>query len=79
MDLPKICGKAPLAVDAIKDKKYAWCACGLSEKQPFCNGTHRGSDFVPKIFNETENKKIYLCNCKQTSSPPYCDGTHNKL
>ena len=79
MSLPKICGKAPLAVDAIKDKQYAWCACGLSEKQPFCNGAHKGSDFVPKIFNETVNKKIYLCNCKQTSNPPYCDGTHNKL
>jgi CDGSH-type Zn-finger protein len=19
---------------------YYWCSCGLSESQPFCNGTH---------------------------------------
>ena len=33
MYLPKICGRSPIEVDAIKDKKYAWCSCGLSVKQ----------------------------------------------
>ena len=79
MESPKMGSKYPVAVDAIKDKKYAWCSCGLSTKQPFCNGAHRGYKFVPTIFTETEDKKIYLCNCKKTSNPPYCDGTHNKI
>ena len=79
MELPKMCGKSPIAVDAIKDKRYAWCSCGLSDKQPFCNGAHRGFEFVPKIFTESKDKTIYLCNCKKTSNPPYCDGTHNKI
>ena len=79
MKLPKIFSKAPIAIDAIKDKKYTWCSCGLSENQPFCNGAHKRFRFTPKIFTTNEDKKIYLCNCKQTSNPPYCDGTHNKL
>lgn len=79
MKLPKICGRSPVELNVIKDKRYAWCSCGLSEKQPFCNGAHRGSDFIPSVFTATENKKVYLCNCKKTSNPPYCDGTHNKI
>ena len=67
MKLPKMSEKKPVEVDAIKDKRYAWCSCGLSEKQPFCDGAHRGFEFVPKIFTESEDKKIYLCNCKKTS------------
>ena len=71
--------KSPVELNVIKDKRYAWCSCGLSEKQPFCNGAHRGSGFIPSIFTVTENKKVYLCNCKKTSNPPYCDGAHNKI
>lgn len=79
MDLPKVGGKAPIPHDAEKDKRYAWCTCGLSENQPFCNGSHKGFDFSPKIVVETESKTVYLCTCKQTSNPPYCDGSHSKL
>ncbi len=79
MDLPKIAGKAPVKHVATKDKKYAWCTCGLSESQPLCNGAHKGSEYAPKICVENEDKEVYLCACKQTSNPPYCDGSHNKL
>ena len=37
-------------------KTYAWCACGKSENQPWCNGAHVGSEFVPKVFNAAESK-----------------------
>ena len=79
MEFPKIYDKSPVKVDVIKDKKYAWCSCGLSKKQPFCDGAHRGYKFAPKIFTETEDKNIQLCNCKHTLNPPYCDGSHNKI
>ena len=79
MNKPVTPQKAPYKIKVEKGKIYFWCSCGLSEKQPFCNGAHRGYEFVPKIFTETEDKTIYLCNCKKTSNPPYCDGTHNKL
>ena len=79
MEKGKVAGNAPVIIDAKKDQKYAWCTCGLSDNQPFCNGSHKGTSFVPKIVTEAEGKKIALCTCKQTTNPPYCDGAHAKL
>ena len=57
------------------DKKYFWCACGLSRKQPFCDSSHMGTRFKPLPFYIQEKvSKVYLCLCKHTSSAPYCDG-----
>ncbi len=79
MEKGKIAGTSPILMDAEKDKNYAWCTCGLSDNQPFCNGAHKGSDFKPQLFSLEEDKKIALCTCKQTSNPPYCDGAHKQL
>ena len=57
---------------------YSWCACGKSKKQPFCDGSHSGTDFFPETFTLTEQKTVSLCGCKKTKNPPYCDGSHNK-
>ena len=43
-------GSNPIAVDVVKGKNYAWCICGLSKKQPFCDNTHRGTEFRPIIY-----------------------------
>jgi CDGSH-type Zn-finger protein len=79
MEKGKIAGLAPKLVDAEKGKTIAWCACGKSSNQPFCNGAHKDSGYAPIVFSEEEDKKIALCMCKQTSNPPYCDGTHAQL
>ena len=79
MDKPTIAGKSPVPVQLEAGKTYAWCACGKSAKQPFCDGAHKGSAFVPKIFVAEETKTAYLCNCKQTANPGFCDGTHKSL
>ena len=60
-------------------KTYAWCACGKSDKQPFCDGSHKGTDFSPIIVNNEKEGNIAWCGCKSTGNPPYCDGTHSKL
>ena len=60
-------------------KTYAWCACGKSENQPWCNGAHAGSEFTPKVFKAEEPKTAAMCMCKQTKNPPYCDGSHMSL
>jgi len=70
--------KAPYGLD-LEPGKYWWCACGRSVKQPFCDGSHKGSEFEPVGFELTENKKVWLCGCKQTRNPPFCDGTHSKI
>lgn len=79
MELPKIAGKSPQMEDLTKGKTYAWCSCGMSENQPWCNGAHKGSDFSPKVFEAEESKTAAICTCKQTKNPPHCDGSHAKL
>lgn len=58
---------------------YYWCACGRSAKQPFCDGSHEGSDFTPREVIITEKQTVALCQCKHTQKPPFCDGTHASL
>lgn len=81
-NFPRQAGEGPLAVTVIPGKIYAWCTCGLSEKQPFCDGKHKAIDALPyqslKVSFE-EEKEVWFCQCKKTKTPPYCDGTHNCL
>ena len=79
MKLPKIVSKSPSKINVKSNTRYAWCSCGLSMKDPYCDGKHKGTGFKPFVVEETNEKTIFLCSCKKTSNPPYCDGTHNKL
>tara|TARA_B100001750_G_scaffold214637_1_gene197921 strand:- start:31 stop:270 length:240 start_codon:yes stop_codon:yes gene_type:complete len=79
MNLPKIASKSPSKVEIKENIRYAWCSCGLSTKQPYCDGRHKGTGFKPIIIQESENTTRFLCNCKKTSNSPYCDGTHNNV
>ena len=79
MSKPEIAAKAPCAVDVEKGKDYWWCACGRSKSQPMCDGSHKGTEFVPMKFTAEETKKAYVCACKQTKNAPFCDGTHKSL
>ena len=71
-------GDGPIAVEVVQDKSYFWCACGLSKKQPFCDGSHNGTEFKPLPYKAVETKKLFFCACKQTDGQPFCDGSHNK-
>jgi len=79
MNNGKVAGKSPQMEQLEKGKTYAWCACGKSEKQPWCNGAHMGSEFTPIVFKADESKAAAMCMCKQTKNPPYCDGSHMSL
>ena len=74
-----ICPQKSPYVLTVEKKKYAWCACGKSEKQPFCDGSHQGTDFSPIIVDNEKEGNIAWCGCKATGNSPYCDGTHSKL
>jgi|TARA_B110000263_G_scaffold182695_1_gene160303 CDGSH-type Zn-finger protein len=74
-----IAQKSPYPIDVEEGKSYYWCACGQSTKQPFCDGSHKGTTFNPVAFKATETKKMYFCGCKATSNQPFCDGSHSSL
>ena len=76
---PKIAQKGPYSVDLEAGKSYHWCACGRSQNQPFCDGSHKVTEFTPLAFTATETKSAHLCGCKHTKNAPYCDGSHAKL
>lgn len=75
---PKIAQKGPFVMK-INPGKYAWCACGMSSNQPFCDGTHKGTEFSPIRLEITEEKQVAWCGCKRSGNKPFCDGTHNKI
>ena len=58
---------------------YYWCACGRSKRQPYCDGSHRGTLFSPVKVAQTEPGEVKLCGCKQSGNKPYCDCTHEKI
>lgn len=78
MNQPVIADKKPVLLE-LEAGTYYWCSCGKSNNQPFCNGSHKGTEFTPLAFEVTEKSKVAICNCKHTSNPPYCDGSHSKL
>ena len=71
-------GNSPIGVNVVEGKSYYWCTCGKSSKQPFCDGSHNGSNFGPILYKADQTKKVFFCTCKQTEDPPLCDGSHNK-
>jgi CDGSH-type Zn-finger protein len=76
---PLIAQKSPFKFEVVKGKNYFWCACGRSKNQPFCDGSHKGSEFSPTKYDATEDKTVFFCGCKHSAKKPFCDGTHSRL
>ena len=70
--------QGPCCVELEAGKRYFWCACGKSAREPFCDGSHKGTGIIPLSFVADENQSVKLCGCQKTQNPPYCDGSHNK-
>ncbi len=77
MGQPTRASDTPYAVEVEEGKSYFWCACGESKSQPFCDGSHQGTDFAPIKYFAVESKTVYFCGCKCTAALPLCDGSHN--
>jgi CDGSH-type Zn-finger protein len=76
MSEPTRAADTPFAVDVESGESYFWCSCGLSSNQPFCDGSHSGSDFTPVKYTAEESETVYFCGCKATANQPLCDGSH---
>lgn len=68
--------KGPFGVVVEKGKTYWWCSCGLSKSQPFCDGSHQGTDFEPVQFTAEDKVMVAFCGCKQSKHKPFCDDAH---
>ena len=79
MEKAKVASTTPKMEQLEGGKRYAWCTCGKSENQPWCNGAHADSEFTPNVFKAEKSKDAAICMCKQTKNPPYCDGSHMSL
>ena len=79
MSNPVIADNKPVKVSLAKGEEYHFCTCGRSKSQPFCDGSHVGTSFTPKVVVAEEDGDAYLCACKHTNNRPYCDGTHKQF
>ncbi len=79
MSQPEIAQKSPYAVQVEAGKSYWWCACGKSKGQPFCDGSHKGSEFSPVEYKAAESGTVYFCGCKHSAKGSLCDGSHKQL
>ena len=74
-----IAQKKPFVAEVEAGKTYYWCACGLSQKQPFCDGSHKTTTITPVAWTAQETGKAWFCGCKHSKTEPLCDGTHKTL
>lgn len=79
LHLPRVDCVEPALLALSGGQSYLWCSCGLSRRQPFCDGSHAGTGLRPLRFTPARNQIFWLCNCKYTRTPPYCDAAHNRL
>jgi methylamine---glutamate N-methyltransferase subunit C len=79
MATPKVFDRKPAEVQFQDSEELYWCACGKSASQPFCDGSHAGTEFTPVAFEAKSGETAHLCLCKHTKNPPYCDGSHATL
>lgn len=76
---PIVASNKPVEVDLTKGEEYYFCTCGRSSNQPFCDGSHAGTEFTPKAFTAEDSGAAFLCQCKHTATPPFCDGSHKQF
>ena len=79
MDKPVVAQTSPYGVDVEEGKTYAWCACGRSKTQPFCDGSHKDTGFSPIVYKAGKTETVFFCGCKTTKNQPLCDGSHSSL
>jgi methylamine---glutamate N-methyltransferase subunit C len=79
MSNPIIADNKPVKVNLSKGQEYHFCTCGQSKSQPFCDGSHVGTSFTPKVIVSEEDGDAFLCACKHSGNRPFCDGTHKKF
>ena len=81
LEKPMIQQNGPYTIKNLEDgKTYKYCTCGLSKKDPFCDGSHKGTKFKPILFKPKPGQSRHLiCGCRRNSARAtvFCDGSHS--
>ena len=74
---PVIAQKGPYRLELLATYRYAWCACGMSKMQPFCDGSHTGSKagIKPIVWVQDRDATVLLCGCKRSGRAPISKST----
>jgi CDGSH-type Zn-finger protein len=80
MGEPVIAQKSPYVREEQPGERW-WCACGRSQNQPYCDGSHSrlATGITPIKVTIDVKKTVAWCGCKQSGRKPFCDGTHARL
>ena len=77
---PNIAGKKSIKVFLKTNQTYMYCTCGMSQKQPFCDGSHfqkPGYKPLKFVYSQPDTEKsLCLCKHNKDESGPFCDGSH---
>ena len=76
---PVVAQKTPYGVEVEAGRDYWWCRCGRSGSQPFCDGSHKGTEFAPVQYTADASETAWFCGCKHTGDQPMCDGSHKNV
>lgn len=76
---PTIAQRSPFRFDVTQGKSYWRRACGRRNSQPFCDGSHKGSELSPIRYDATDTRTVSFCGCKHSGGRPFRDGTHSRL
>lgn len=69
--------KGPYSVYGKAGESKALCQCHKSSDAPYCDGSHRDTEFKPTIYKFIESEELIVCGCGKSKSMPFCDGAHN--
>ena len=58
--VPEIGGRRPMPINVVAGESYWWCACGRSKSQPFCDGSHKGTEFRPQEWKAGHRGSLVL-------------------